>query len=165
MKIIYNAKDRGTFRSARWLKDYIPDLSIASRNSLNDNTMVTRYILGNFPHSQYRLILLNYRLQIPSIRSFPKPRWNFRKANWVDYGNELDHIISWILPKASSYDRFVGAIQSVARKYIPRGFRKFYINDWDKDCTKLFEDFQKNNNSTIADDLIGRLNAMRKQTR
>ncbi|VVC26290.1 Hypothetical protein CINCED_3A020119 [Cinara cedri] len=95
--------------------------------------MVTRHILGNFPHSQHRPILLNYGLQIPLIRSLPKPRWNFRKVNWVDYGNELDHIISWIPPKASSYDRFVGAIKS------------------------------KNNNSTIADDLIGRLNAIRKQ--
>jgi len=76
---------------------------------------------------------------------------------------ETHYIISWIPPKASSYDRFVGVIKSVAGKHISRGFRKQYISGWDESCIKLFEAFQKNNNSTIADELIGRLNVKRKQ--
>jgi hypothetical protein len=51
----------------------------------------------------------------------------------------------------------------MAGKHIPKGFRKLYMPGWDESCTKLFKDFQKNNNITIADDLIGRLNVMRKQ--
>lgn len=90
MKLVYNAKEKGTFRSARWSKD----LSMASRYSLSDNTMVTRRVFGNFPHSQHRPVVLDYGLQIPLIRSLPKPRWNCRKADWGKYDKELDHIIS-----------------------------------------------------------------------
>lgn len=39
MELIYSPKDKGTFHSARWNKDYSPDLGITTRESLNDNTM------------------------------------------------------------------------------------------------------------------------------
>lgn len=93
LELIYNAKDMGTFRSARWCKDYTPDLSITSRNSLDDLTIATRHILGDFSHSQHRPVLLEYGLKVPLIRSLQKPRWNFRKAKWVEYANKLDHVI------------------------------------------------------------------------
>jgi len=119
MKLVYNAKEKITFRSARWSKDYTPDLSIALRYSLNEYTMVTRHILENFPHSQHRPVVLDCGLQIPLIRYLPKPCWNFRKADWGSYEKELDYIISWIPPRASSYKRFVGAIKSVAKNTFP----------------------------------------------
>lgn len=82
MELVYSAKDKGTFHSARWGKDYSPDLGIISRLSLNDNTMCTRKVLNDFPHSQHRPVLLEYGLQIPTVHSIPKPRWNFQKADW-----------------------------------------------------------------------------------
>ncbi|KAL4119302.1 hypothetical protein QTP88_012127 [Uroleucon formosanum] len=91
LELNYNAKDMGTFRSARWRKDYTPELSITSRNTLDGPTIATRHILGDFSHSQHRPVLLEYGLKVPLIRSLPKPRWNFRKAKWVEYANELDH--------------------------------------------------------------------------
>lgn len=81
MKLIYNAQEKGTFRLARWSKYYTTDLSIFSKYFLSDNTMVTRNVLGNFPNSQHRPVVLDYGLQIPLIRSIPKLRWNFRKAD------------------------------------------------------------------------------------
>jgi len=47
LELNYNAKDMGTFRSARWRKDYTPDLSITSRNTLDGPTIATRHILAN----------------------------------------------------------------------------------------------------------------------
>lgn len=141
LELIYNAKDMGTFRSARWRKDYTPDLSITSRNTLDGPTIVTRHILGDFPHSQHRPVFLEYGLKVPLIRSLPKPRWDFRKAKWVEYVNELDHVIQWIPPTVKCYERFIGAVKSAAYKHVPRGFRKHIIPGWDESCTELFEEF------------------------
>ena len=80
MELIYNAKEKGTFHSVRWQKDYSPDLCILTRKSMTDNTTATRTVLDNFPHSQHRPVLIDYGLQIPIVRSKPKPRWNFKLA-------------------------------------------------------------------------------------
>lgn len=81
MELVYSTKDKGTFHSARWNKDYSPDLGIISKASINDNTMCSRKVLDDFPHSQHRPVLLEYGLQIPTVRSIPKSRWHFKKAN------------------------------------------------------------------------------------
>jgi len=163
LELNYNAKDMGTFRSARWRKDYTPDLSITSRNTLDGPTIATRLILGDFPHSQHRPVLLEYGLKVPLIRSLPNPRWNFRKAKWVEYANELDHVIQWIPPTVNCYERFIGAVKGTAYKHVPRGFRKQFIQSWDESCSELFEEFQKTKSNNDADNLISALNTKRKQ--
>jgi len=75
LELNYNTKDMRTFRSARWRKDYTPDLSITSRNTLDGPTIATRHILGDFPHSQHRSVLLEYGLKVPLIRSLPQPKF------------------------------------------------------------------------------------------
>jgi len=118
-------------------KDYTPDLSIISRSTHNDNTMATRLVLENFPHSQHRPVVIDYGLHIPLMRSIPKPRWNFRRADWGRYADELDHIVQFIPPIMNNYDRFVEAVKLVAKKHIPRGFRKRYIPGWNRECEEL----------------------------
>lgn len=136
---IYSSNDKGMFCSARWQKDYIPDISIISRSTLNDNTMATRQVLVDFFRSQHGPVIIRYGLQIPIVRSIPKPRWNFRHADWKKYAEELDHLIQLISSGAKNCDSFVGGIKTVAIKHIPRGFRKTFIPTWDKNCEKLFE--------------------------
>lgn len=85
MELIYNANEKGTFHSARWQKDYSPDLCILTRKSMTDNTITTKTVLDNFSHSQHRQVLIDYGLQIPIVRSIPKPRWNFKLAKWDEY--------------------------------------------------------------------------------
>jgi hypothetical protein len=74
LHLIYHPKDKGTFRSARWNKDYTPDLSIVTRAAEYDITGCTRVILDGFPRSQHRPILLQYVPRIPLTESVPKPR-------------------------------------------------------------------------------------------
>jgi hypothetical protein len=72
---IYHPKDEGTFKSARWVKDYTPDLSIVNRAPVNDNTMCNRYIIESFPRSQHRPMLLHYEIRVPlteSIENFAR---------------------------------------------------------------------------------------------
>jgi hypothetical protein len=67
LHLIYHPKDKGTFRSAKWNKDYTPDLSIVTRAAEDDITVCTRVILDGFPRSQHRP-------RIPFTESVPKPR-------------------------------------------------------------------------------------------
>ena len=163
MELIYNAKEKGTFHSVRWQKDYSPDLCILTRKSMTDNTTATRTVLDNFPHSQHRPVLIDYGLQIPIVRSISKPRWNFKLAKWDEYAKDLDKIVKWIPPISCNYDRFCKAIKKTAEKHIPRGYRKTYIPGWDVACKKLFEEYEESHDSDIADDLIRALNDNRKK--
>lgn len=74
MELVFSIKDKVTFRSARWLKEYTPDLSIISKFPNNSKQMASRHILSDFPHSQHRPVVLEYGLKIPIIRSISKPR-------------------------------------------------------------------------------------------
>jgi hypothetical protein len=92
-KLVFSIKDKGTFRLARWLKEYAPDLSILSKPPNDSNQMASCRILTDFPHSQHRPVILEYGLKIPIIRLIPKPRWNFKNANWTEFAKKLDHLI------------------------------------------------------------------------
>jgi hypothetical protein len=69
LHLIYHPKDKGTFKSARWGKDYTPDLSIVTRAHLDDNPLCNRYILESFPRSQHRPFLLHYGIRVPLTES------------------------------------------------------------------------------------------------
>lgn len=43
--------------------------------------MNTRTILGDFPHTQHRLIILDYGLHVTIVWSVLEPRLNLRPAN------------------------------------------------------------------------------------
>ena len=123
---IFNPKDRGTFSSARWRQDYNPDLTFASK-SYEGTMNTTREVLTNFPRSQYRPVVVSTGIRIPNLKSNPKPRWNFRKANWEDYKKEIDKTCRRIPPTAQNIPRFTRLIFSSANKNIPRGFRQLFF--------------------------------------
>jgi len=94
--------DKGTFQSARWLKENTPDLSIISKPPNDSRQMASHRILEDFPHSQHRPVVLEYDLKIALIRLIPKSRWNFRKANCTKFAKELDlHLSSAMDPSKS----------------------------------------------------------------
>jgi hypothetical protein len=80
MHLIYHPKDIRSFRSARWQKDYSPDLSMMTQKSADED--ITRHIISNFPRSQNRPVINHYGMRIPLMNSIPKPRWNFLRADW-----------------------------------------------------------------------------------
>jgi hypothetical protein len=62
------------FRSARWRKDYSPDLSIRTQDPKGDDITNTRHNSNGFSKSQHRPLSLHYGLRIPLTRSVPKHR-------------------------------------------------------------------------------------------
>jgi len=141
LSLIFDAKDLGTFRSGRGLKDYNPDLCFITRNDNGQTPPIRRIVLNDFPRSQHRLIIISIGIQIPIVNAVQKPRWNFQKANWESYSCQLDDSIRWIKPKTENYDRFVCLVIGIAKKHIPRGYRKKYIMGWSQESEELYIDY------------------------
>lgn len=77
VKLIHDAKQKGTFHSARWNRVYNPDLCFLSTESNGASLPTQRRVLGDFPNSQHRPVVIEVGYQIQTIKSIPKPRWNF----------------------------------------------------------------------------------------
>lgn len=163
MYLVFDAKDRDSFHSARWRRGYNPDLCFVTKDKDNIPLRTSRNILPDFPHSQHRPALIEIGITIPLITSFARPRWNFQKANWELFSNNLDKCLGWIPPRANNYIRFVGAAVSSAKKAIPRGYRKQYIPGWNEDCENQYQAFLDSNDQEIADELLHNLDVARRE--
>lgn len=135
LTLVFDAKDRFTFKSAAWKREYNPDLCFVSTNNRGQPIEVSRKVLPDFPHSQHRPVIVEVGTQIPLITSIHRPRWNVKKTNWTEFSTELDKCLCWIPPSSRNYNRFVGAVISSAKKCIPRGYRKEYIPGWSQTVT------------------------------
>jgi hypothetical protein len=89
MHFMYHPKDIGTFRSARWQKDFTPDLSMMTQKSADEDITTTRHFISNFPRSQHRHVIIHYGMGISLMNSMPKPRWNFLRADWKAFADVL----------------------------------------------------------------------------
>ena len=119
LHIIFTAKDKPTFHSARWNTGTNPDLSVISSSISN---IARRAILAQFPRSQHCPVLTDISLSIPIIESCPKNRWNFDKADWMKFQAELEHVITFIPVKVGNYDRFCGLfLEAFAKNMSPVG--------------------------------------------
>ena len=76
-------------------KDYSPDQCWVTTVNAHSQ-QVSSTVLGNFPHSQHRPLLIHVGLQLPVIHSSNKLRWNLRKANWPLYSDLSDRSIPTI---------------------------------------------------------------------
>jgi hypothetical protein len=163
LHLIFDAKDRKSFHSARWQRDYNPDLCFVTSNNNDEPLRTSRCVLNDFPHSQHRPVLITVGIQIPLSHTIQKPRWNFQKADWKTFRNQVEQTVRWIPPTSNNYQRFVGAIKSAAKKFIPRGFRKEYTTCWSSTTNNLFDKYQKSPNIDTADELLKSLNNSRKE--
>lgn len=157
-QILHSAKDKSTFQSARWNTGTNPDLSLIS-SSISKS--VNKTVLSLFPRSQHRPILTDIGLSIPLIESCPKNRWNFDKADWINFETELDHVVKYVPVKISNYDRFVGLVKAIAKKHIPRGYRKKYVPGWNSKCDEIFDKFLETENVEFGHELLYELNLSR----
>lgn len=162
LTLLFNSTDPGTFRSARWNRSYTPDLSLISKNTDGSAQTASRNILRGFPNSQHRPIVIDIGLKMPLVRADGKNRWNFYKADWINYALTIDRIILRIPAQASNYERFVGLVKSTATKTIPRGHRQCVTPGWSDDCKVLFDDFQETGNAETGKQLLRKLDENRK---
>lgn len=150
IKLVHDAKQKGTFHSARWNRAYNLDLCFISTERNGASLPTQRRVLGDFPNSQHRPVVIEVGYQIQTIKSIPKPRWNFQKADWISFTKNIDDSIRWIPPSSRNYSRFPKLVINSAKKTIPRGFRKEYIPSWNQECETLYTSFKQSSNSNDA---------------
>lgn len=120
--------------------EYSPDLSIVSTDTTEVFPKTIRSVLDKFPYSQHRTVVVDWERKIPIVHTIQKLRWNFNKANWENFSKELGLIIKWIPHEIEACDYFTNAIIAVAKKNIPRGFRRDNIPGWSEYCEEIYEE-------------------------
>uniref|UniRef100_H3AWD4 Endonuclease/exonuclease/phosphatase domain-containing protein n=1 Tax=Latimeria chalumnae TaxID=7897 RepID=H3AWD4_LATCH len=150
--LIHDAKQRGTFHSARWSRDYSPDLCWVS--TLDRLPLpVTCLVLDNFPHSQHRPSFIHIGLQLPIVRSSNKLQWNFRKVNWEKYSGTLEQSIIVIPSRNIPIDKAYSNLQSSWYGY-PRGYHLVYIPCLNAECEALLKQYKLSRDPDLADHVI-----------
>ena len=104
--LLYDQKKIGTFHSVHWKKGYSPDLCFVTCDDEHQPLPTTRTIEPHLPNSQHRPSIITIGLDIPTISSMPKPRWNFRKANWLEFTKSIAESSNRIPPRSENYQRF-----------------------------------------------------------
>ena len=163
LALIYNSNDPGTFRSARCRADNTPDLVFVTRNGDQNPLPVTRQVLGDFPHSQHRPILITAGILLSAGQTLPKPRWNFCKAKWEKYVEEIETKCTRIPANVENYKRFKNLMLVSAKKHIPKGFRKLYIPCWSERRKELLEELERTQDQEIAEELLNSLQEGRRE--
>jgi hypothetical protein len=97
------------------------------------------------------------------MNSVPKPRWNFLRADWKAFADDLDHVIQFILAQSNSYERFAMAVVAAAKRHIPRRYRNQYIQGWNSRCDELYEEYNSSHRSETVANLLQELNDQRKK--
>ncbi|VVC38069.1 Hypothetical protein CINCED_3A000355 [Cinara cedri] len=162
MQLIFSGKDRYTFHSERWKRGYNPDLCIVSKDHNGVSLHAQRSVLNNFRKSQHRPVHIQIGIQIPLVKTIPKPKWDFRKVNWPAFSKSLDDNIRWIDTTVNNYERFIGMVKGTAKRYIPRGYRHKYIPCWNEESDRLYAEYQRNGQAETADKLLESLAKGRK---
>lgn len=163
LQLVFDPKDKGSFHSARWQRDTNPDLCFVSTDQREYPVPASRRILGDFPRSQHRATCITIGLEVPLVKSVPKARWNFSKANWESYEMQVESTVRWIKPTAGNYDRFCRVLLSAANRHIPRGCRKEYTPGWNADVEEAYQEYLSTNNSDAAHDLLNALDESRRR--
>lgn len=162
LKLIYDAKQVGTFKSGRWGTTTSPDLCFVSEGPNGLPLTVHKEIKNPFPKSQHLPTTVTIGLIIPTIDKHFMPRWNIRKAAWPKYSKYVDDNINRIEPIPDNYSRFINLIKTAAKKLVPRGHRHNYTPCWTKECEKLLKEYERDGNEVNADKLIALLDEERR---
>ena len=120
---------------------------------------------GKFPRSQHRPSIIIHPALITPTPSYPVPRWNFRKANCDAFTRDSESLACSLDKHCKGninkcYDALIYSIKDLAKKHIPRGFRKTYVPGWNEECDILAKQHQEEIRET-ADKLIDHLEQTR----
>ena len=153
LHLLYDPKEPPSFLSTRWRIGSNPDLVFYSATMLS---APQRRVLGKVRKSQHRPSPTLLAAITPAVETIQAPRWNFRKANWQQFRDEVDEKIPNLRQVTRenldlACAKFVSAIISSAKKNIPRGFRKCYIPCWDKECNRLLTEVRKSPEETTQE--------------
>jgi len=122
---------------------------------------VTREVLGDFPKSGHRPVLITTGQCIPHSEVPPLPRWNFRKADWEKYADKIETICPYIKPNVGNLGRFNKLVLKSAKMAIPRGSRETYTPCWTVESENLYKEYKETGNAETGKTLLETLDRNR----
>lgn len=100
LKLLHDPKLAASFNSRRWRRGYNPDLIFTS-NTISSRC--TKRLEEPIPGTQHRPITCEINAVVkPETVSFNR-RFNFKRANWDGFSDELDRGILFIEPVSDNY--------------------------------------------------------------
>ncbi|KAL4100995.1 hypothetical protein QTP88_021016 [Uroleucon formosanum] len=121
MVLIHDSKLPPSFNSGRWKKGYNPDLIFVS-DSISQ--LCTKKMGDPIPNTQHRPIIYQIEAAVrPNIVPFQR-RYNFMKAKWNLFSEDLDSSIENLEPLPEHYESFIEKLKYISWKQIPRGYMK-----------------------------------------
>lgn len=82
---------------------------------------------------------------------------------WDYYSRHLDDVVRFVPSTCDNYSRFVKLVISIAKKYIPRRYRKEYIPCWNEETDRLYEEFKNDGNPATAKEMLKSFDDARRQ--
>ena len=140
LNLIHDAKLPPSFNSGRWRRGYNPDLAFTSERI---SALSKKNVLEPIPHSQHRPIVIDISAAVVPQKVPLRRRFNFRKANWKDFTNDLDEALADLDPTPANYEKFIKLTQEISKKHIPRGCREYYIPGISADSKALYDEYLK----------------------
>ena len=138
--LIYDPTGRGTYSRPNCPEQYTPDLTLVTRDAQGNQLAVTREILDDFPRSRHRPTLVTTGSVLASEQRLLLPRWNFRRADWEGYSAYVEENVRSIPSNSESVTRFSRLLVASAKRFIPRGARKYYTPCWTEESERLYPD-------------------------
>jgi len=138
LKLIHDSKQPPSFNSCRWKRGYNPDLAFVSEVITGN---CRKRVLDPIPKTQHRPIAIDIREVITPIVTPFRRRFNFKKARWQLFANDLDdHLQSstTLRPQAGNYNEFVKCAHKSACRNIPRGCRTRYVPGLSLETSKMY---------------------------
>jgi hypothetical protein len=119
LQLLYNPEDKKTFLHHSGSTTN-PDHAIVSSDIYENSQKAVLEDLG----SSHRAVLIPVLLKVPTNKPNTHVTWNFRKANWIKFQDQVEIKMSTITTKESAHKMlktFYEIIQQSAKENIPRG--------------------------------------------
>lgn len=140
LSLIHDPKLPKSFYSKIWRREYNPDICFVSSQI---GGYCLKEVYDHIPKSQHRPIGINVYAAIKTVEIPFRRRFNFKKANWRQYSEDLDRAIVKVEATPQNYDLFVETLRKISRKHIPRGCRTNYVPGLKEDSQTLMTRYKQ----------------------
>ena len=134
LELLYNPEDKKTFLHYSGSTTN-PDLAMVSSDIYETSQKVVLEDLG----SHHRAVLVSISLKVPTNKPNTRITWNFRRANWTKFQDQVETKLSTINTEESAHKmlkNFCKIIQQSAKENIPRGKPRKYKPFWTQELNE-----------------------------
>jgi len=156
LELLYNPEDKKTFLHYSGSTTN-PDLTMVSSDIYENSQKAVLEDLG----SSHRAVLISILLNVPTKKPNTRVTWDFRKANWIKFQDQVETKTSTINTEESAHKMlrtFCQIIQQSAKENIPRGkpckYKPFWTQDLNDQKKMRDQARQKAEKSKLQEEVI-----------